>query len=30
VTKESPLGGFERSKSHFGQQLLFSSVRPAK
>ena len=30
VTKERPLGGFERSKSHFGQQIIFFSVRPAK
>ena len=30
VTKERPLGGFERSKSHFGQQLPFFSVRPDK
>ena len=30
VTKERPLGGFERSKSHFGQQITFFSVRPDK
>ena len=30
VTKERPLGGFERSKSHFGQKIPFFSVRPAK
>ena len=30
VTKERPLGGLERSKSHFGQQLPFFSVRTAK
>ena len=30
VTKERPLGGFERSKSHFGQQLPLFSVRHAK
>ena len=30
MTKAGPLGGFERSESHFGQQLPFFSVRPAK
>ena len=30
VTKERPLGGFERSKSHFGQQIIFFSYIPAK
>ena len=30
VTKERPLGGFERSKSHFGQQIPFFYVIPAK
>ena len=30
VTKERPLGGFERSKIHFGQQLPLFSVRPDK
>ena len=30
VTKERPLGGLERSKSHFGQQLHLLSVRPDK
>ena len=30
VTKERPLGGFERSKSHFGQHIPFLSVRNDK
>ena len=30
VTEGRPLGGFERSKSHFGKQLPFFSARPAK
>ena len=30
VTKERPPGGFERSKSYFGQQLPFLYVIPAK
>ena len=30
VKKGRPLGGFERSKSHFGQQIPFFSVRPDK